>query len=75
MYRTVLWNLLERERVGRFGKMALKHVKYHVRNQLTVQVQCMRWGAQGWCTGMTLRDGMGKEVGEVQDGEQMYTHG
>ena len=30
----------------------------------------MRQGAQGWCTGMTLRDGMG-----VQDGENMYTHG
>ena len=27
MYRTVLW---ERERVGRFGRMALKHVKYHI---------------------------------------------
>ena len=23
----------------------------------------MRQGAQGWCTGMTLRNGMGKEVG------------
>ena len=23
----------------------------------------MRQGAQGWCTGMTLRDGMGWEVG------------
>ena len=30
MYRTVLWTLWERERVGRFGKMALEHVKYHV---------------------------------------------
>ena len=30
MYRIVLWTLLERERVGRFGRMALKHVKYHV---------------------------------------------
>ena len=30
MYRTVLWTLRERERVGRFGRMALKHVKYHV---------------------------------------------
>ena len=30
MYRTVLWTLCERERVGRFGRMALKHVKYHV---------------------------------------------
>ena len=26
MYRTVLWTLLERKRVGRFGRMALKHV-------------------------------------------------
>ena len=26
MYKTVLWTLLQRERVGRFGRMALKHV-------------------------------------------------
>ena len=25
MYRTVLWTLWERERVGRFGRMVLKH--------------------------------------------------
>ena len=31
--------------------------------RLPVQVRCMRQGAQGWCTGMTLRDGMGREVG------------
>jgi len=30
MYRTGLWTLWERERVGRFGRMALKHVKCHV---------------------------------------------
>ena len=30
MYRTVFWTLWERERVGRFGRMAMKHVKYHV---------------------------------------------
>ena len=30
MYRTVFWTLWERERVGRFWRMALKHVKYHV---------------------------------------------
>ena len=30
----------------------------------------MRQGARGWYTGMTQRDGMGKEVGGgVQDGE------
>ena len=33
----------------------------------------MRQGAQGWCTGMTLRDGMGREVGGIQDGELTYT--
>jgi len=27
MYGTVLWTLWERERVGRFGRMALKHVR------------------------------------------------
>ena len=26
MYRTVFWTLWERERVGLFGRMALKHV-------------------------------------------------
>ena len=32
--------------------------------------------AQGWCTGMAQRDGMGREVGGgVQYGEHMYTHG
>ena len=44
-------------------KLASKHVYYHMWNRSPVQVQCMRQGAQGWCTGMTLRDGMGREVG------------
>ena len=36
----------------------------------------MRQGAQGQCTGMTLRDEMGREVREgVQDGGHMYTRG
>ena len=36
----------------------------------------MRQGARGWCTGMTQRDGMGREVGGgVQDGEHVYTCG
>ena len=43
--------------------MALKHVYYHMRNESPVQVRCMIQGARGWCTGMTQRDGMGKEVG------------
>ena len=28
MYKSVLWTLWERERVGRFGRIALKHVTY-----------------------------------------------
>jgi len=32
--------------------------------------------AWGWCTGMTQRDGMGREVGAgVQDGEHVFTRG
>ena len=34
----------------------------YVKQITTLQVRCMRQGAQGWCTGMTLRDGMGREV-------------
>ena len=41
-----------------------------------VQVWCMRQGAQGWCTGMTLKGWDGEGGGrEVQDGERMYTRG
>ena len=64
MYRTEFWTLWERVRVGWFGRMALKHVYYHMCKGLPVQVQSMRQGAQGWCTGMTQRNGMGREVGE-----------
>ena len=64
MYRAVFWTLWERERVGRFGGMALKHVSYHIRNELPVQVRCMILDAWGWCTGMTQRDDTGREEGE-----------
>ena len=44
--------------------------------EITSPCSVVRKGAQGWCLGMTLRDGMGKKVGgAVQDGEHMYTHG
>ena len=33
-------------------------------NESPVRVQCMIQGARGWYTGMTQRDGMGREVGE-----------
>ena len=63
MYRTVLWTLWERERVGRFGRVTLKHVEYHVRNKLPVQVRRAILDAWGWCTGTTQRDGVGREEG------------
>ena len=39
MYRMDFWTLREREKVGRFGRMALKHVYYHVRNESPVYVR------------------------------------
>ena len=58
--------------------MALKHVQYHIRNELPVQVPYRIQDAWGWYTGMTQRDGTGREEGGgrgVQDGEHVYTHG
>ena len=47
MYRTVFWTLWER---GWFGRMALKHVYYHMWNESPVEVQCMWQGSRDWCT-------------------------
>ena len=41
-----------RRRGDDFERIALKHVYYRMWNRLPVQVQCIRQGAQGWCTGM-----------------------
>ena len=54
--------LWEKVRVGWFERIAMKHVYYHMWNRSPVQVRCMRQGIQGWCTGMTLRDGMGRYI-------------
>ena len=64
----VFWTLWERARVGWYGRMALKHVNYHMWNESSVQAQCMRQDAQGWCTGMTQRDGMGRVGGGFRMG-------
>ena len=60
--KEVFWTLQEKARVGWFERIALKYVYYHMWNRSPVQVWCMRQGAQGWCTGMTLRDGMVRKV-------------
>ena len=63
MCRVDFWTLRERERVELFGRMALKHVYYHVGNESPVYVRCRIQHAWGWCTGMTQGDVMGREVG------------
>ena len=65
MCRVDFWTLRERERerMGWFGRMALKHVYYHVRNASPVYVWCRIQDAWGWCTGIIQRDVMGREVG------------
>ena len=75
MYRTVLWTLWERVRVGWFGRMALKHIlSYEKRISspgLMHDTGClglMHWDdPEGWY-------GAGGGRG-VQDGEHMYTRG
>ena len=75
MYRTVLWTLWERERVGRLGRMALKCV-----------ISCMKRVASPGlihntgCLGLVHWDdpegGYGEGGGRrVQDGEYGYTCG
>ena len=41
----------------------MKHVYYHVRNELPVYVQCRIQDAWVWCTVMIQRDDMGRVVG------------
>ena len=51
-----------RGRVGWLEKRAMKHVYYYMWNRSLVQVRYMKQGVQGWCTGMTERDGMRRTV-------------
>ena len=56
--------------------MALKHVYYHVRNEVPVYVRYRIQDAWGWCMGMIQRDDMGWEVRRgIQDWELVYTRG
>ena len=75
MYRTVLWTLWERERVGRYGRMALKHIISCMKRVAspgsmhdTGCLELMHWDdPEGW-----YGEGGGRRV---QDGEHMYTCG
>ena len=75
----VLNSLLDSVREGEGGMIwenDTETCKLSYVNELPIQVRCMIQDARGWCTGMTQRDGIGREVGEgIQDGKHMYTHG
>ena len=46
------------------------------KNRITVYVRCRIQHAWGWCTGMTQRDVVGREVGGgVHVWDRMYTRG
>ena len=57
MYRIVFWTLWERVRVGWYGRMALKHVNYHMWNESPVQVWCISilyWCFSFWLTSLCI---------------------
>ena len=65
----------EKVRMGRYERIALNHVYYHIWNRWPAQIRCMKQGTQSWCSGTTQRD-VGKEVGVgFRMVGHMYTHG
>ena len=61
MYRTDFQTLWENMRVGCSERTALKQVSRV--KQITSPGWMHETGAQGWCTGKTQREGMGREMG------------
>ena len=63
MYRTEVWTLWEKVRVGCFEKTASKHVYYQGWNQITSPGWMHETSAWAWCTGKTQRNWVEREVG------------
>ena len=61
MYKTVFWTLGDGEG-GMIWENGTDTCIITQVNELPVQVQCMIQDAWGWCTGITRRDGMRREV-------------
>ena len=59
---------------GIIWENALKHVYYHVRNELPVYVRYSIQDAWGWCTGVAQRDDMGWKVGGGGSGLGTHVH-
>ena len=62
MYSTVFWTLGECEG-GMVWENGIETCIISYVKQIASPGQCMIQGARGWCTGMTQRDGMGREGG------------
>ena len=72
IYRTVIWTLWEKARVGCFRRTASKHVYYQVWNRSSAQVGCMRQalgpgalggpGGSGWRGRWEGGSGWGRHV-------------
>ena len=69
MYRTVFWTLLGG---GMIWENGIKTCIISYKNRIASPGSMQDTEAWGWCSGMTQRDGM---VREVQDWEQVYTRG
>ena len=63
MYRTDLWTLWEKARVGCFKRTASKHVILSRVKQNTSPGWMHETSARTWCTGKTQRDRVEREVG------------
>ena len=75
MYRTVFWTLGEGEG-GMIWENGIETCIISYKKQITSLGSMQDTGCLGWCTGMTQRDGMGREVGGgVQDWEHVYARG
>ena len=65
MYRIDFGTLWEKTRVGCSERIALKQVLLSRVKQITSPGWMHETSAQGWCTGKTQRDRMGREAGGV----------
>ena len=64
MYRTVFWTLWEGES-GMFQENSIETCILSRVKQITSPGWMHETSAQGWCTGKTQRDGIGREAGGV----------
>ena len=62
MYRTVFWTLGDGEG-GMIWKNGIETCIISYKKRIASPGSMQDTGSLGWCTGMTQRDGMGRDVG------------